>query len=394
MTIPLSVPNLDIKIADDLHECIETGWVSTSGRFISEFEDKAAEFTGAQETVACQSGTAGLHTAMRMLDIGPGDLVIAPSLTFIAAVNPIRYMFADPVILGCDENFCIDPDCLEKYCRDDCVSAPSGLIDKASGKHVKALVVVHVFGYLADMERIVDICSRYGIKIIEDATEAFGCFWDSGRFAGIHAGLVGDIGVFSFNANKIITTGGGGMIVSRHKEFIEKARYLTSTAKDDALFFEHDDVGYNYRMLNIQAALGVSQIDDLPGFIETKKCNHALYSELLKGVPGVKFLGFPGSIRSNHWFYSLYVDDDPDDTHPGDAKISRRDRIMKALIEDGIMCRPVWKLIHKQKPYIDCKALGVERAEDYEGHVLNLPCSTNLSEEEIRFICGRISGLA
>ncbi|MDR2487830.1 MAG: DegT/DnrJ/EryC1/StrS family aminotransferase [Clostridiales Family XIII bacterium] len=387
--IPLSVPNLGADIIDNLRTCVESGWVSTGGPFITEFEEKVARYIGATDAVGCQSGTAGLHTALRLLGVVPGDLVLAPTLTFIAAVNPIRYQFADPVFLDCDDSFCIDPDKLERYCVEECRTETRNgalaLVEIASGRQVKAVIPVHVFGFLADMERITDIAARHHLKVLEDATEALGSFWESGRCAGMHAGLAGDAGVFSFNANKIITTGGGGMIVSRDAGLLAQARYLTTTAKDDGLYFAHGDVGYNYRMLNLQAALGVSQIDALEGFIETKRRNLALYADLLEGAPGLRLLPLPEGIRSNAWFYSLYIDDDA-----GTDAGERRDRIMRALIAEGIQCRPVWKLVHTQAAYSDCRAYGIEQACDYERHILNLPCSTNLPEEDVHHVCARI----
>jgi dTDP-4-amino-4,6-dideoxygalactose transaminase len=427
--IPLSVPNLDIGIADHLRECVETGWVSTGGRFISEFEEKVAAFTGVPQAVGCQSGTAGLHTALRILGVGAGDLVIAPTLTFIAAVNPLRYLGAEPVFMDCDKDLCMDPAKLARYCAECCRFEGGVLTDKAHGRPVKAIIPVHIFGNLADMDAIMDVAGQYGLKVLEDATEALGSFFTEGRFSGRHAGTVGDMGVFSFNANKIITTGGGGMIVSPDMALLEHAAYLTTTAKDDGLYFVHDDVGYNYRMLNLQAALGVSQIGQLKDFIEIKKRNYARYAKNLQGLSGMRLLPVKGATRSNHWFYSLYVSDQADKsgsltysneqadkmrdlvhsgdqvdarrslayagdqagmTRPSDETASQRDRLLQALIEHGIQCRPLWKLIHTQKPYLDCRAWEIEQAYDYEAHILNLPCSTSLSLDEVDYVCEKI----
>ncbi|MDR2162879.1 MAG: DegT/DnrJ/EryC1/StrS family aminotransferase [Clostridiales Family XIII bacterium] len=414
--IPLSVPNLNIEIAANLRECVETGWISTGGRFITEFEEKVAAYTGAGEAVGCQSGTAGLHTALRILGVKAGDIVVCPTLTFIAAVNPVRYLGAEPVFIDCAADLCMDPEKLERYLSADCRREGELLVDNATSQAVTAIVVVHVFGVIANMERIMDIASEYGLPVLEDATEAMGSFMRAGRYKGKHAGAIGDIGVFSFNANKIITTGGGGMIVEgggsgpgedvpgRAKAYVGKARYLTTTAKDDGLYFAHNEVGYNYRMLNLQAALGVSQIDELDRFIEVKKRNYDLYSQMLAGTPGIRLMPPPKGQRWNYWFYSLYVDDEPAhmtevSVSPADRQTalgdspptdSRRDRLMNALIADGIQCRPVWKLVHTQKPYKGFRARDIERAKDYEKHILNLPCSTNLTEDEVRYVCRKI----
>ena len=370
--IPLSAPNLDMEIAENLRECVETGWVSTGGRFITEFEAKVARYVNAEEVVACQSGTAGLHTALRILGVGEGDEVIVPTLTFIAAVNPVMYQGAVPVFMDCDDSLCLDPVKLARFCGQACRLEGGRLIHKATGRHVKAVIPVHIFGNLSNMEAIMDIAAEYHLTVVEDATEAMGSFWKTGRYAGRHAGTAGHLGVFSFNANKIITTGGGGMILAADPDQIRQARYLTTTARDDGLFFVHDEVGYNYRMLNLQAALGVSQIDRLEDFIAIKKRNFARYREHLADLRGARLLPFPEDIRANHWFYALLFED-------GDL----RDRLMRQMIENGVQCRPVWKLVHTQKAYQNFRAYDIEKAPFYEKHILNIPCSTALTESQV-----------
>lgn len=381
--IPLSVPNLNIEIVENLRECIETGWVSTGGRFITEFEKKIADYVKVEDAVSAQSGTAGLHIALRILEVETGDEVIVPTLTFIAAVNPVRYMGAVPVFMDCDEFFCMDPDKLQQFCEEECRFENGRLFNKKSGRRVSALVLVHVFGNLARIEKIKEITDRYNIRLLEDATEALGSRYSKGKYEGLFAGTIGDIGVYSFNANKIITTGGGGMIVSGNKEYLDQARYLSITAKDDSLFFVHNEVGYNYRMLNLQAALGVSQIDELEKFIQIKKQNYEMYREQLKEVKGLSILPFSDFARPNYWFYSLLVD--------GSKFGLSRDQLMNGLIEQGIQCRPVWKLIHTQKPYMSFQSYHIEKAYQYEENILNLPCSTNLTQADIEYICERIS---
>jgi aminotransferase in exopolysaccharide biosynthesis len=385
--IPLSVPNLNIEIAENLRECVETGWVSTGGRFIAEFEKKIARYVGVSEAVGCQSGTAGLHTALRILGVGPGDAVLAPTLTFIAAVNPVRYLYAEPIFIDCDDSLCMDAEKLAKFCDEECDFTEGVLKDKSTGKTIKAIIPVHIFGNLANMEPIMDVANKYRLKVLEDATEALGSFWEKGKYAGKHAGTVGDMGVFSFNANKIITTGGGGMIISENAEYLNRAQYLTTTAKDDGLYFVHNEVGYNYRMLNLQAALGVSQIDELPEFINTKIENYKLYKELLSGIEGIRLLPFDAGIKSNHWFYSLIVDN-----LDGNQELSR-DYLLNSLIENNIQCRPVWRLVHKQKAYQGYRNYKIEKAEYYEKHILNLPCSTNLSKDDVKYVCEAVRNI-
>ncbi|QOX65064.1 LegC family aminotransferase [Anoxybacterium hadale] len=380
--IELSVPNLNIEILENLRECIETGWVSTGGRFIAEFEQKMASYVGVKEAVSTQSGTAGLHLALNVLGVAPGDEVIVPTLTFIAAVNPVRYVGAEPIFMDCDDYFCIDANKLERFCKEECKLENNKLINRLTGRTISAVVVVHVFGNLANMSKIMDIAKRYHLKILEDATEALGSYYVGGRYKGCFAGTVGDIGVYSFNANKIITTGGGGMVVSRNKTYIDKVKYLSLTAKDDPLFFIHNEVGYNYRMLNLQAALGVSQIAELEEFIKIKHRNYERYVQRLSGVNGLSILPFSSDIRSNYWFYSLLIEEQI-------VGVSR-DKLMEALIAQEIQCRPVWKLVHTQKPYQRCQAYDLEKAYRYETQILNVPCSTSLNLEDVDFVCDKI----
>jgi len=272
--INLSVPNLSMDILDNLKECLESGWVSTGGRFIPEFESKVKKYMKVQNAAGVQSGTAGLHMALRVLGVEAGEEVIAPTLTFVAAVNPIVYQGATPVFIDCDDSLCMDSIKLEKFCKEECNFIDGVLINKKTNKKIKVLVVVHVFGNMTDMEKIMDIAKKYKLKVLEDATEALGTYYTDGKYKGKYAGTIGDIGVLSFNANKIITTGGGGMVVGNNKELVEKVRFLSSQAKKDPLYFIHDEIGYNYRMLNLQAALGTSQIDELESFIETKTKNY------------------------------------------------------------------------------------------------------------------------
>ena len=386
--IPLSAPNLNLNIIDNLKECIESGWVSTSGKFIAEFEEKVASYLKTGNAVACQSGTAGIHTALRILGVEPGDEVIVPTLTFIAAVNPVKYLGAEPVFMDCNDSLYMDTHKLRMFCEEECILKDGVLTNLESGRKVKAIIVVHVFGNLCDMSEIMSIAGEYDLKVLEDATEALGSYYKAGELKDKYAGTIGDIGVLSFNANKIITTGGGGMILSNEEKYLDKARYLTTTAKDDSLYFIHDEVGYNYRMLNIQAALGVSQIDELEKFIDTKIKNYILYMDFLEGVAGLEVLPFMANTRANHWFYSILIDNEffMEEKHIPDA----RGHIMEALIEEGIQTRPIWKLAHSQKPYLDNQSYEIKKAPYYESHVLNVPCSTDLEPEDVELVSERI----
>lgn len=377
--INLSVPNLSVEpILKNLRECLESGWVSTGGRFISEFENKVAKYVGIDKAVGVQSGTAGLHLALRVLGVKSGEEVIAPTLTFIAAVNPITYLGAEPVFIDCDDTLCMDPIKLRRFCEEECELREGQLYNKKSGKCIKAIVVVHVFGNMADMEKIMNIAREYNLKVLEDSTEALGSYYIEGRYAGKYAGTIGDMGVYSFNANKIITTGGGGMVVSNNRELLKKVRFLSVQAKTDPLYFVHDEIGYNYRMLNIQAALGTDQIDRLERFIEAKIKNYKLYKDGIKNIEGLELLSFNQGIRANHWFYSLLVDKERYGLD--------KDELLIKLNEMGIQTRHIWGLIHEQKPYLKHEAYMMEKSTYYIDRILNIPCSSSLTEREVEHV--------
>lgn len=374
MTIPLSVPNFCGNEEKYVLDAVHAGWVSTGGSYVSEFERVIASYSGTAGAVACQSGTAGLHVSLMLMGVTAADAVLVPALTFIAAVNPVAYIGARAIFMDCDDYLCIDPVKLERFCREECRMEGDKLIENASGRHVKAMVVVHVFGNMADMEGIMTVAKRYNIKVVEDATEALGTYYTEGRYNGKHAGTIADIGVYSFNGNKIVTTGGGGMIVSMGEGLLKHAKHLTTQAKADELYYIHDEIGYNYRMTNVQAALGVAQMEELEGFLKVKKRNYELYSEGISKIEGLELLPFRAGVESNHWFYSVYVKD----TYP-----IGRDELIKRLNASGIQSRPIWGLICDQAPYASARAYDIELARKYHKHVVNVPCSTSLTEEDV-----------
>ena len=380
--INLSVPNLSMDILDNLKECLESGWVSTGGRFIPEFETKVKNYMKTKCAAGVQSGTAGLHMSLQVLGIQRDEEVLVPTLTFIAAVNPTTYLGASPIFIDCDDSLCMDPLKLEKFCSEEGDFKEGVLVNKKTNKKIRALVIVHVFGNMADMEKIMDIAKKYNLRVLEDATEALGTYYTEGRYKGKYAGTIGDIGVLSFNANKIITTGGGGMVVGDNEELVEKVRFLSSQAKKDTLYFIHDEIGYNYRMLNLQAALGTSQIDQLESFIETKIKNYKIYKEELEKIEGLEILPFVEGIRANYWFYSLKIDKEKYGIG--------RDELLQKLVDAGIQTRPIWGLIHQQKPYSTCQSYEIEKACYYYDRILNLPCSSNLTEKEVYQVIEKI----
>ena len=383
--INLSIPNLSMDILDNLKECLESGWVSTGGRFIPEFETKVKNYMKTKFAAGVQSGTAGLHMSLQVLGVQRDEEVFVPTLTFIAAVNPTTYLGASPIFIDCNDSLCMDPLKLEKFCSEECDFKEGVLVNKKTNKKIRALVIVHIFGNMADMEKIMDIAKKYNLKVLEDATEALGTYYTEGKYKGKYAGTIGDIGVLSFNANKIITTGGGGMVVGDNEELVEKVRFLSSQAKKDTLYFIHDEIGYNYRMLNLQAALGTSQIDQLESFIETKIKNYNIYKEELEKIEGLEILPFVEGIRANHWFYSLKIDKEKYGIG--------RDELLQKLVDAGIQTRPIWGLIHQQKPYSTCQSYEIEKALYYYDRILNLPCSSNLTEKEVYQVIEKIKEL-
>lgn len=370
--IPLSVPNFSGNELNYVTDAIKTEWVSTAGSYINKFETAIANYVHCKGTVACQSGTAGLHTALLTLSVTREDAVIVPTLTFIAAVNPVKYIGAQPIFMDCDDSLCMDMKKLEQFCEQECELADGKLLEKQTKRHIKAVIIVHIFGNMANMEFLMNLSKKYHFKVIEDATEALGTYYyTKGFYKDKYAGTIGDIGVYSFNGNKIITTGGGGAIVSNNEAILKHAKHLTTQAKSDTLYYEHDEVGYNYRMTNLQAALGLAQLEQLETFIKTKIENYNRYKK-----NGIALLEFRQDIRSNHWFYSYQAND--------------RDVLMSYLNKNQVQTRPIWKLIHTLKPYKDCVAYQIETAYRYYEKVVNLPCSTNLQQKDILYVSNLI----
>ena len=354
--------------------------MSTSGEKVAAFEEDFARTVGMPRAVASNAGSSALHLAALVCGIRRGDEVIVPTLTFIAAVNPLtRYVGAEPVFIGCDDSLCIDPDAVEDFCANHCAVRAGKLYNRKSGARVAALAVVHVFGNMAAMPRLTEIARRYNLVLIEDATEALGTRYLAGPFAGLAAGTMGDIGCYSFNGNKILTTGAGGMLVSRHPDWADHAKHLSTQAKADTLNFIPNEIGYNYRMTNVQACLGIAQLARLEEFVAVKKARYDQYRAGLDGKRGLRILPFKeeaDGVRTNHWFYSLDL---------RDSGLERADVIAR-LQAQGIQTRPIWALIHEQADYPRNEAYGLAKAEEYRRCIVNLPCSTNLTEAD----CGRV----
>ena len=378
--VPLSIPNFEGNERKYVDDAIEQGWVSTGGAYINKLEKSLAQFLHADNVAACQSGTAALHLAMVEAGVKPGDVVLVPPLTFIAAVNPVKYQFATPVFIDCDDSFCMDPIKLQDFCQQECSFDGKQLMYK--GNPVKVVVIVHVFGNMADMTAIMSIAHKYNLKVIEDATEALGSKYIDGPLAGKYAGTIGDFGCYSFNGNKIITTGGGGAITANDTKVVDHIRYLSTQAKDDVHYYIHNEVGYNYRMTNLQAALGVAQLEELPEFIRRKQRNYKLYCQLFDGFELGNMIDFRSDIDSNMWFYSLEINRDK-------VKATMKEIITK-LEEKGVQTRAIWGLINEQLPYIHEATYKLEKAPYYAERILNIPSSTQITEEEIHYVAENI----
>ncbi|MBR3171042.1 MAG: LegC family aminotransferase [Lachnospiraceae bacterium] len=378
--IPLSIPNFEGNEKKYVDDALDQGWVSTGGAYISKLEQEMAHFLHVDNVAACQSGTSALHLSLVEAGVRPNDIVLVPPLTFIAAVNPVKYQFATPVFIDCDDSFCMDPIKLRSFCEDECTWDGSFL--RHNGSIIKAIIVVHVFGNMADMESIMDIAMLYNLKVIEDATEALGSYYTNGRYEGKYAGTIGHFGCYSFNGNKIITTGGGGAVTANNPEVVDHIRFLSTQAKTDPHYYIHDEIGYNYRMTNLQAALGVAQMEELPEFIRRKNQNYQTYKYLFEGFKYARLVPFRSNIYSNKWFYSLEV-------NRSYISASMKEIII-ALQEKGIQTRAIWGLINEQKPYQGEETYKLEKAPYYAARILNIPSSTQITEEEIKYVAEQI----
>lgn len=374
--IPLSVPSIQGNEWNYIKECLDTEWVSSAGKYVDLFEENICRLTGARHAVAVVNGTAALFIALKIIDVNPGDEVIVPSLTFIAPVNVVKYMNAEPIFMDCDEFYNMDITKTITFIREETIFREGYTFNKKTNKKIKAIIPVHVFGNAVDLEPLVLICRERNIKIVEDATESLGAYYTSGNLKGKFTGTVGDVGCYSFNGNKIITTGGGGMLVTNDPELARQARYLTTQAKDDEVCYIHNDVGYNCRLTNIQAAMGVAQLERLSNYIEIKKRNYLAYRQAINNViPGLCIADTPGYAESNYWFYSLQINEREYGKTP--------EALMQVMAEYGIQTRPVWFLNHLQKPYLKCSSYKIDKAIELHKNSLNIPCSVNLKQKQI-----------
>ena len=358
--IYLSSPHMGKEELANVQEAFATNWISPAGPFIQQLEHDLATYCGTKGAAVVQSGTAAIHLALRLLEIQQGDLILCQSFTFIGSSNPILYEKATPVFIDSEAatwNMC--PLALEKAILD---------LDK-KGKRPKAIIVVHLYGMPAKMPEIMALSHKYNIPVIEDAAEALGS-----TINGKACGSFGDFGILSFNGNKIITTSGGGALLSNNLEALQKARFLATQAKDSAPHYEHTQLGYNYRMSNIAAAIGVGQLKVLDERVAARRANHDFYQELLANVKGVQFLEEPKGYYSNRWLSCIIIDS-------AITGVSRED-LRLALEKENIESRPLWKPMHMQPLFAQSDYYGTDFIEKLFQDGICLPSGSNLTPQE------------
>lgn len=383
-SIPLSVPCINGNEMAYVKECIDTEWVSSAGKYVNIFEKSIAKYTNVKYAIACVNGTSALQLSLQLSGVKPGDEVIVPTLTFIASINAINYNGANPIFMDVDNYYNINIDKTIEFINKHTIYKNGFTLNKQTGKRISAIMPVHVWGNAANLEKITSLCSKLNIAVIEDASESLGTFYKFGKFKNKHTGTIGKIGCLSFNGNKIITTGGGGMILTNDSSLAEKAKYLTTQAKDDPIKYIHNEVGYNFRLTNIQAALGVAQLEKLPEFLKNKKEIYQLYVNEINKIEGLQIAEVPNYANNNHWMNILKID----------SKIYSKDRdlTMKILEQNGVQSRPVWWLNHKQDPYKNSQTFKIDKAEKLLIKSLCLPSSSNLRNNDVDKIIGILNG--
>ncbi len=373
--VALCEPNLIGKEKEYLIDCIESNWVSSSGKYVDKFQESVCSYTGIPYSSALSSGTSALHLALIISGVRQDEEVLVPSLTFIAPVNTIRYVGASPVFLDCDESHSLDVSKTIEFIEKETYVSKGRCFNKKSNKVIAALIPVHIWGNIVQVSRLVDICKERKIKIIEDCSESLGSFYPNKKGKLVHTGSLSDFSCLSFNGNKIITSGGGGMLLSSKKKEAELAKYLSTQSKDDPFQYIHKEIGFNYRLTNIQAAVGLAQIEKIDYFLTLKKEIYNNYVKQFSDIDNVELVSCTESGLSNHWMNVIRLN--------MTKNASTRDRVIKALIKNNIECRPVWFPNHLQKPYKSFQAYKVTRAKKEVNSCVCLPSSSSLKEKEI-----------
>lgn len=358
--IPLCVPEIRGNEWEYIKECLDTNWVSSAGAYVDRFEKEFADYISSNHAVVTMNGTAALELALRTISIGPGDEVIISSMTFISPVNTIRYVGAEPVFVDvCRDTYVMDADKIEELIT----------------PRTKAIMPIHIYGHPVDMDKIMKIADDYGLYVIEDATESLGAL-----YRGKPTGTLGHIGCFSFNGNKLITTGAGGMLVTDNDTWGERAKFLSTQTKVGTKNhgFYHPEVGYNFRMPNLLAAMGCAQLEKIDEYIEAKREHAKYYNELLNGVKGITLPTEKEWAKNVYWLYSILIEDD---------YVLSRDELILELEKARIESRPFFMPVHKMPPYRDCRCDDMKNTIDISQRGINLPSSVGLTKEDIERVC-------
>jgi len=380
--VPLCVPEIGGNEWRYVKECLDTGWVSSVGSYVDRFESELARAVGARFAVATTSGTAALHTALLVAGVERDDEVLVSALTFIAPANAIRYVGAWPVFIDAEPaTWQMDPQRAVEFLERGCDWREGALYNRVTGRRVRAVIPVHILGHPVEMTPLLEAARKFGLPVLEDATESLGS-----HYQGTPVGHLGDVACFSFNGNKLLTTGGGGMLVTDNETWARRARHLTTQAKDDPIEYVHGEIGFNYRLTNVQAAMGVAQLERLEEFLGRKRAIAARYAEALGNVSGVTLMREAPWATSAWWMYTVLIDE---------TRYGRDSRaLLKALEADAIQTRPLWQPLHRSKAHGGAFPPPCPVAERLNREALSLPCSVGLSEADQRRVCDRIAAIA
>lgn len=368
--IPLCVPEIRGNEWKYVKECLDTGWVSSVGSYVDRFETLLAAKTATKHAVAVVNGTSALHIALLIAGVQPDDEVISSTLTFIAPANAIRYARAWPVFMDAEPNYWqMDVEKVSDFLRQECTQVNGVLRNKKSGRRIAAIMPVHVLGHMVDMDPLLTLARSYELPVIEDATECLGA-----QYKGKPAGSLGDVACFSFNGNKIITTGGGGMLVTNNAAWAKKAKYLTTQAKDDPIEYVHNEIGYNYRLTNVQAAIGCAQLEMLDTYISSKQHIANTYSSALQNVQGITPMTQAAWCNSISWMYTILIDAE----RYGESSRG----VLKRLNECKLQTRPLWQPMHLSPSQVGSQSYHCNVSEKLHRDALSLPCSAGLKPSE------------
>ncbi|MDC3131886.1 aminotransferase class I/II-fold pyridoxal phosphate-dependent enzyme [Pelagibacteraceae bacterium] len=377
-SISLSEPYLCGNEKKYIIECFEENWISTNGKFIDKFEKKLSNYLNIDNVLLCMNGTSALDIAIKSLGIKNNEEILVPTITFIAPINAVRYNNCIPVFFDCDKYCNINIKDLINFLEKKTYTKNSFTYNKKSKKKISAIILVHVFGNAVEIEDLISICKKKRIKIIEDASESIGTKYKKGRLKNKFTGTVGDIGCYSFNGNKIITSGAGGAIVSKNNKFIKKARYLINQAKDNSFEYIHNEIGYNLRITNVQAAIGLAQLENINKILTRRKKIRDYYLKFLYNNPNFKMLSSPNYSKNNNWLNIIMFSKK--------IKLSKIKYICGKLEENKIQVRKIWYPNHLQKKYLKYERVNIKNAIDIQKYSLCLPSSTILGFKEIKMI--------